>query len=659
MYGDVLFISDLPWYIIPAGIRILAANDYNESPCHDWLPEPPDLSSFGSSSKSRSSHSQRSRSLLSRHGSLVEVWPDPEGFDPHSVPVQHIHMGRRILASGSHGGMSPLTFWGSGLAGGAASIAVGSQSAGNMGGAPPLLPIDILSISTTATPVTAFVPLAQPDAGSAILILGDLSSDPSPPALKPSAGTLPVLFIKDKASDLGIKDVTDKALWMEAKKIIDARLRRHPYSPGPDTKLMIMTTVNAVTSAWWEEVINYYIKPPISDLFVEESQFDGKGFEMIDHIDKYFNPSGTVDSLSHIFDLIDIKQAAEESVITLKARFSLSFACLKMGGVAIDSALQVGFMLRALKSTYHGVVQDFRLGRHSLPSATLQSVVNQCLAYDKDPWKGPIGKDGKPSCNPSASVAGISGDQSNPYDALAKCSFGFHISRWRNACKDNSNLCMVCHNTSNKGGHHRKDCPILKQVGIKLVKQTPVDGNKAASHVGESPAPAPVPAPAAPAPAPTDGGSTATPGAFTAATEPDSYDSGEEFDYEDKYEGSVYSGKSKTNVSIYPRASHATAELLGPASESSCSTELLGPASQSSCRRTTSPMDPKGIRTVQLPKLVLALLDNPPAHSTSVVPAKHGSMHTNLIVADTGATNHMLPDKSTFISYRPVTGRRV
>jgi hypothetical protein len=73
------------------------------------------------------------------------------------------------------------------------------------------------------------------------------------------------------------------------------------------------------------------VKPPISDLFVEESQFDGKGFEMIEHIDKYFNPSSTVDSLSHIFDLIDIKQAQDESVITPKARFSRLFARLKMG----------------------------------------------------------------------------------------------------------------------------------------------------------------------------------------------------------------------------------------------------------------------------------------------------------------------------------------
>jgi hypothetical protein len=101
----------------------------------------------------------------------------------------------------------------------------------------------------------------------------------------------PVIPIKVKALDLGLKDIIDNDSWTEAKKIIDARLRRHPYCPGPDSKLLATSTSNAVASAWWEEVINYYLKPPISDLFVEESQFDRKGFEMIAHIDKYFNPS--------------------------------------------------------------------------------------------------------------------------------------------------------------------------------------------------------------------------------------------------------------------------------------------------------------------------------------------------------------------------------
>ncbi len=120
-----------------------------------------------------------------------------------------------------------------------------------------------------------------------------------------------------------------------------------------------MTKDNKVTSCWWKEVLNYYVEPPISDLFVEESQFDGKDFKMIEQIDKYFNPSGAIDSLGNIFNLIDIKQASDKSVITLKAQFSHFFASLKLGGIAINPALQVGFMLQALVSQYHGVVQIF------------------------------------------------------------------------------------------------------------------------------------------------------------------------------------------------------------------------------------------------------------------------------------------------------------
>jgi hypothetical protein len=66
-----------------------------------------------------------------------------------------------------------------------------------------------------------------------------------------------------------------------------------------------------------------------------------------------------------------------------------------MGGIFIDSALQVGFMLCALLDRYHAVVQEFCLGRHPLNEASLQTVVDQCVNFDKDPFLGPMGKDGK------------------------------------------------------------------------------------------------------------------------------------------------------------------------------------------------------------------------------------------------------------------------
>jgi len=66
--------------------------------------------------------------------------------------------------------------------------------------------------------------------------------------------------------------------------------------------------------------------------------------------------------------------------------------------------------------------------------------------------------------------------------------------------------------------------------------------------------------------------------------------------------------------------------------------------------------DPQGVNTVYLPKTVLALLKNPP--SQDIKQPRHFN-HTSLLVTDTGATDHMLPDKSAFIYYHQVSGRRV
>ncbi len=83
---------------------------------------------------------------------------------------------------------------------------------------------------------------------------------------------------------------------------------------------------------------------------------------MLAYINNHFNPSAAVDTLSSIFDLIDLKQTEDKQVVSLKAQFLRVFATLKMGGISIDLALQVGLMLRALLSCYQAVIQEFRVG---------------------------------------------------------------------------------------------------------------------------------------------------------------------------------------------------------------------------------------------------------------------------------------------------------
>ncbi|EJK60060.1 hypothetical protein THAOC_19656 [Thalassiosira oceanica] len=59
--------------------------------------------------------------------------------------------------------------------------------------------------------------------------------------------------------------------------------------------------------------------------------------------------------------------------------------------------------------------------------------------------------------------------------------------------------------------------------------------------------------------------------------------------------------------------------------------------------------------TIALPKIVAALLANPAKHA---IPSSF-QPSLEVAVADSGATDHMVPDRSAFYSYRPVHGLRV
>jgi hypothetical protein len=148
------------------------------------------------------------------------------------------------------------------------------------GTAPEHSAFDIQLIKSSHAPTP--IPSPQQDTSSSldtfiILILEDSSSDPRGKAS-------PVLVIKDKPSDLGLNEITDKELWIEAKKFINACQCRSPYCPSLTSKALIMKPNNQVASSWWEGVLYYYKKPPILDLFVMNSQFGCKGFKMITHI---------------------------------------------------------------------------------------------------------------------------------------------------------------------------------------------------------------------------------------------------------------------------------------------------------------------------------------------------------------------------------------
>jgi hypothetical protein len=223
---------------------------------------------------------------------------------------------------------------------------------------------------------------------------------------------------------------------------------------------------------------------------------------MIEYINKYFNPLGAVNSFFYIFDIIDIKQASNKPVVTLKAWFSQVFASLKMGGVDIGLALQVGFMLSALLSWYSTVVTDFCLGCHSLTCATLQTIVEHWTSYNKHPWTGPVGHDGRRAHSSLANTASANPNNTPAaYNTMEQVSFNYHLSHWQNSLSDLADKCVICHSLAWEKKHATAKCPILKKLGLELKKRLAVDNSiKFAAQVipkGSSTAtPPPVPTPA-------------------------------------------------------------------------------------------------------------------------------------------------------------------
>jgi hypothetical protein len=231
---------------------------------------------------------------------------------------------------------------------------------------------------------------------------------------------------------------------------------------------------------------------------------------------------------------------------------------------------------------------------------------------------------------------------------------------------------MFCHDTARNSDHKSRDCLILKKLGFKLEKRTGSDntGGDAASCVTAPPAgdalkPASSPAPTLDATT----GSETIPGTYAATAEPDSYDSGDDYDYEGRsISGLTYSGtrsgKPNTTSIAYINTSpscHHTRNNA-PTMEDGYDppymrgTDNFAPPMGGNHFAARSSCDPQGVKTIYLPKTVLALLQNPRAYKPDRKRCGNG---TTLLVADTGATDHMLPDKLAFISYYPVVGLQV
>jgi hypothetical protein len=213
---QVSFIIDLPDYIVTMGQRILeevAHSDEEVGPDLSWLPRSPSISSLSLLSRGPARPASRPNYVTSRAANIrahrnTSSRPDPDGFHAPNAPIL-FSMG----GTTSVGNFSPLT------TSDTYSLRGGSTQRSYI--------LTQRSLETSQHPSSGASVLSS-IAGSTLPPSLDSSDSatqapPTPPAV-PAIPIAPIITIKDKPSDLGIKPITDKDSWTDAKKIINSRL---------------------------------------------------------------------------------------------------------------------------------------------------------------------------------------------------------------------------------------------------------------------------------------------------------------------------------------------------------------------------------------------------------------------------------------------------
>ncbi len=158
--------------------------------------------------------------------------------------------------------------------------------------------------------------------------------------------------------------------------------------------------------------------------------------------------------------------------------------------------------LRALHSHYSDTLDQFRSRYKILEAATINSVVEDARYQDEFKLVG-LDKKGGPTPKAAAANVNRSGKEwASPFEWLSTYTTKGIKTCWERAIAG-TGICPICHHAE-KPWHIPANCPILKDLNLKLVNGPP----SSAPH--PAPSSAPAPAPLTPTPSPSPGGRVAS-----------------------------------------------------------------------------------------------------------------------------------------------------
>ena len=482
--------------------------------------------------------------------------PDPEEEVSLSPPSRR----SSLPSSVSFGGHQSVSSSGGYHGGGSSSPSVGgyqdgrfsSSSSGGLGGRSSSVPssghpvddsvgeatVDDLSDSTSRTSLRGGPPGAPARVSS------------------PEVSLTPIPVPSDRFTLAPIKTGED---YLQQRDILLFWLRADGFSTGRTDDLLITDSRNALASQFWEGQLRTSLKDSPARFLFENTgtTYFGKGFEMLQVLEDHFRPSSISNSFTTLLALFNDTQGDKETIHEFRSRFEGHMGALSRSSVAIPPILQVMIFLRGMHSRYQDLLAQFASKHKDLSVATIDSIVGDAKFMDEFKLVGGKTKTGTPGASPRGpSVAAVATDKDgkefrNPFEWLATYDSGFVKQRWQRSLRGGF-YCAFC---SGKEKHHPFKCPLLGDLGLKIIEIGGGKGGKASSGScgsgagtsgGSKPSstpPAAAPAAVSPPPAVSDSGSASAPAGLTAAVEPEEVgdeDSAEDFRWYGDDDGEDY-----------------------------------------------------------------------------------------------------------------------
>ena len=161
-------------------------------------------------------------------------------------------------------------------------------------------------------------------------------------------------------------------------------LRCPGFSTARSDGALVTDSANVLASQFWEGQLRAALKDgPASFLFENTgSTFYDKGFKMLQVLEDNFHPSSISNTFTTLLSLFNDKQSDKEGIHESRSHFKGHFSTLSRSSVAIPQILQVMIFLRALRSRYQDLLNQFASKQKDLSVATIDSVIADAKFMD-------------------------------------------------------------------------------------------------------------------------------------------------------------------------------------------------------------------------------------------------------------------------------------